>query len=266
LKGFKMLAVENLRVVYRDVISILNGVSLQANPQEISVILGANGAGKTTLLRAIAGLLSIYDGDIIEGDIKLGHVSIKGKDSREIVKKLGLTYVMEDRPVFWYLTVEENLAAAAYSRWDGEVKADIEKVFTYFPVLKSLRHQKAGYTSGGEQQMLAIGMSLMTKPKILLFDEPSLGLAPLVSEELFRIIQKLNREGLTILLVEQNAQAALQIGHRGYVLENGRVVLEGEAPVLLANEDVREFYLGVGAKERRSYQESKRYKRRKRWL
>jgi branched-chain amino acid transport system ATP-binding protein len=266
LKGFKMLAVENLRVVYRDVISILNGVSLQANPQEISVILGANGAGKTTLLRAIAGLLSIYDGDIIEGDIKLGQVSIKGKESREIVKKFGLTYVMEDRPVFWYLTIEENLAAAAYSRWDGEIKADIEKVFTYFPVLKSLRHKKAGYTSGGEQQMLAIGMSLMTKPKILLFDEPSLGLAPLVSEELFRIIQKLNREGLTILLVEQNAQAALQIGHRGYVLENGRVVLEGEAPVLLANEDVREFYLGVGAKERRSYQESKRYKRRKRWL
>jgi branched-chain amino acid transport system ATP-binding protein len=189
LKGFKMLAVENLRVVYRDVISILNGVSLQANPQEISVILGANGAGKTTLLRAIAGLLSIYDGDIIEGDIKLGQVSIKGKDSREIVKKFGLTYVMEDRPVFWYLTIEENLAAAAYSRWDGEIKADIEKVFTYFPVLKSLRHKKAGYTSGGEQQMLAIGMSLMTKPKILLFDEPSLGLAPLVSEELFRIIQ-----------------------------------------------------------------------------
>lgn len=261
-----MLAVENLRVVYREVISILHGISLQARAQEITVILGANGAGKTTLLRAIAGLLRIYDGSIIEGEIRLGDVSIKGMESREIVKKYGLTYVMEDRPVFWYLTVEENLAAAAYSRWDGAVKSDIEKVFNYFPVLRNLRHQQAGYTSGGEQQMLALGMSLMTKPKILLFDEPSLGLAPLVMEELFRIIQKLNQEGLTILLVEQNAQAALQIGNRGYVLENGRVVLEGEAPVLLTNEDVREFYLGVGTQERRSYQESKRYKRRKRWL
>lgn len=261
-----MLAVENLRVVYHDVISILNGVSLQANPQQISVILGANGAGKTTLLRAIAGLLRIYEGTIVEGDIKLGNVSIKGMDSREIVKKYGLTYVMEDRPVFWYLTVEENLATAAYARWDGAVKSDLERVFEYFPVLRNLRYQKAGYTSGGEQQMLAIGMALMTKPKILLFDEPSLGLAPLITEELFRIIQKLNQNGMTIILVEQNAQAALQIGHRGYVLENGRVVLEGEAPVLLANEDVREFYLGVGAKERKSYQESKRYKRRKRWL
>lgn len=261
-----MLEVENLRVVYHDVISILNGISLRAPAQKISVILGANGAGKTTLLRAIAGLLNIYDGNIIEGDIKLGNVSLKGMDSREIVKGYGLTYVMEDRPVFWYLTVEENLAAAAYARWDRAVKADIERVFEYFPVLKNLQHQKAGYASGGEQQMLAIGMSLMTKPKILLFDEPSLGLAPLVTAELFRIIQKLNQEGLTILLVEQNAHAALQIGHGGYVLENGRVVLEGEAPILLTNEDVREFYLGVGTKERRSYQESKRYKRRKRWL
>lgn len=261
-----MLAVENLRVLYGDILSILNGVSLRANKGEISVVLGANGAGKTTLLRSIAGLLDIYDGSIIEGDIKLGAISIRGMDSREIVKKYGLTYVMEDRPVFWYLTIEENLAAAAYSRWDGVVKEDMEKVFEYFPVLRNLRHQKAGYTSGGEQQMLAISMALMTKAKILLFDEPSLGLAPLVTEELFRIIKKLNQEGMTILLVEQNAHGALQIGHRGYVLENGRVVLEGEAAILLENEDVREFYLGIGAKERRSYQEAKRYKRRKRWL
>ena len=261
-----MLSVENLRVVYHDVISILNGVSLKAMGGEISVIIGANGAGKTTLLRAIGGMLDIFEGDIIEGDIKIGEVSIRGLDSTDIMKKFSLTYVMEDRPVFWYLTIEENLAAAAYSRWDGAVKADMERVFAYFPVLRNLRRQKAGYTSGGEQQMLAIGMSLMTRPKILLFDEPSLGLAPLITEELFGIIQRLNQEGMTILLVEQNAHAALQIGHHGYVLENGRVVLEGTAGALLENEDVREFYLGTGAKERKSYQEAKRYKRRKRWL
>ncbi len=261
-----MLSVENLRVVYHDVISILNGVSLKAAAGQISVLIGANGAGKTTLLRSIGGMLDIYEGDIIEGDIKIGEASVRGLDSTDIIKKFGLTYVMEDRPVFWYLTVEENLAAAAYSRWDGAVKTDMEKVFEYFPVLKKLRNQKAGYTSGGEQQMLAIGMSLMTRPKILLFDEPSLGLAPLITEELFRIIRQLNQEGMTILLVEQNAHAALQIGHHGYVLENGRVVLEGTAGALLENEDVREFYLGAGAKERKSYQDAKRYKRRKRWL
>jgi branched-chain amino acid transport system ATP-binding protein len=261
-----MLSVENLRVVYHDVISILNGVSLKAAAGEICVIIGANGAGKTTLLRSIGGMLDIYEGDIIEGDIKIGEASVRDLDSTDIIKKFGLTYVMEDRPVFWYLTIEENLAAAAYSRWDGAVKADMEKVFGYFPVLEKLRYQKAGYTSGGEQQMLAIGMSLMTRPKILLFDEPSLGLAPLITGELFRIIRQLNQEGMTILLVEQNAHAALQIGHHGYVMENGRVVLEGTAGALLENEDVREFYLGAGAKERKSYQDAKRYKRRKRWL
>jgi len=261
-----MLSVENLRVVYHDVISVLNGVSLKAAGGEISVIIGANGAGKTTLLRAIGGMLDIYEGDIIEGDIKIGDSSVRGLDSTDIIKKYGLTYVMEDRPVFWYLTIDENLAAAAYSRWDGAVKADMEKVFEYFPVLRKLRDQKAGYTSGGEQQMLAIGMSLMTRPKILLFDEPSLGLAPLITEELFRIIQRLNQVGMTILLVEQNAHAALQIGHHGYVLEHGRVVLDGLSQALLENEDVREFYLGAGAKERKSYQDAKRYKRRKRWL
>ncbi len=261
-----MVSVENLRVVYHDVISILNGVSLKAAGEKISVIIGANGAGKTTLLRAIGGMLGLFEGNIIEGDIKIGEASVRGLESTDIIKRFGLTYVMEDRPVFWYLTIEENLAAAAYSRWDGAVKADMEKVFAYFPVLRNLRNQKAGYTSGGEQQMLAIGMSLMTRPKVLLFDEPSLGLAPLVTEELFRIIRRLNQEGMTILLVEQNAHAALQIGHQGYVLENGRVVLEGTAQALLENEDVREFYLGAGAKERKSYQEAKRYKRRKRWL
>jgi branched-chain amino acid transport system ATP-binding protein len=182
------------------------------------------------------------------------------------MKRYDLTYVMEDRPVFWYMTIEENLRAAAYSRWDKRVTADMEEVFGFFPVLKPLRNKKAGYASGGEQQMLAIGMALMTKPKILLLDEPSLGLAPQITENLFSIIKQLNEAGITILLVEQNAFAALNIGSRGYVVEMGRIVLEGEADELMKNEDVREFYLGSGEKERKSYRDAKRYKRRKRWL
>ena len=168
--------------------------------------------------------------------------------------------------MFWYLTIEENLRAAAFSRWDKRVKTDMGKVFEYFPVLHAMRHKKAGYASGGEQQMLAISMALMTKPKILLLDEPSLGLAPLITEELFDIIKRLNESGITIMLVEQNAHAALNIGTRGYVVETGRIVLDGMAQELLKNEDVREFYLGSGEKERRSYKDAKRYKRRKRWL
>ena len=261
-----MLAVENLRVVYHDVISVLNGISLVVNDGEILIIIGANGAGKTTLLRSVAGMIDFYDGDIVEGDIKIGGDSITGLDPADIMKRYGLTYVIEDRPVFWYLTIEENLGAASFSRWDKRVKTDMEKVFGYFPVLRSLRHKKAGYASGGEQQMLAIGMSLMTQPKILLLDEPSLGLAPLMTEELFGIIRRLNESGITIVLVEQNAHAALHIGTRGYVVETGRIVLDGTARELLENEDVREFYLGSGERERKSYKDAKRYKRRKRWL
>ena len=261
-----MLSIENLRVVYLDVISVLNGISLNVNEGEIQVIIGANGAGKTTLLRAVAGMIDFYDGDIIDGDIKMGGVSIKGLDSTDIMKRYGLTYVMEDRPVFWYLTIEENLGAASFSRWDKQVKADMDKVYNYFPVLRPMRNKRAGYASGGEQQMLAIAMALMTKPKVLLLDEPSLGLAPLVVEELFGIIQQLNQEGITMILVEQNAHAALGIGTSGYVVEMGRVVLDGTAQELLDNEDVREFYLGSGEKERKSYKDAKRYKRRKRWL
>ncbi|MBW2061055.1 MAG: ABC transporter ATP-binding protein [Deltaproteobacteria bacterium] len=261
-----MLAIENLRVVYHDVISVLNGMSLEIKDGEILVIIGANGAGKTTLLRAIAGMIDFYDGDIIDGDIKMNGASIKGLDATDIMKRYGLTYVMEDRPVFWYLTIEENLAAASYSRWDRQVKADMEQVFEYFPVLGPLKNKRAGYASGGEQQMLAIGMALMTKPKMMLLDEPSLGLAPLITEELFSIIKRLNEAGITIMLVEQNAFAALNIGTRGYVIEMGRIVLEGKADELLENEDVREFYLGSGEKERKSYKDAKRYKRRKRWL
>jgi branched-chain amino acid transport system ATP-binding protein len=261
-----MLAIENLRVVYLDVISVLNGISLNVNQGEIQVIIGANGAGKTTLLRAVAGMIDFYDGDIIDGDIKMDGVSIKGLDSTDIMKRYNLTYVMEDRPVFWYLTIEENLGAAAFSRWDKQVKADMDKVCNYFPVLGTMRNKKAGYASGGEQQMLALAMALMTKPKVLLLDEPSLGLAPLIVEELFGIIQQLNQDGITMMLVEQNAHAALGIGTSGYVVEMGRVVLDGTAQELLENEDVREFYLGSGEKERKSYKDAKRYKRRKRWL
>jgi branched-chain amino acid transport system ATP-binding protein len=261
-----MLAVENLRVVYHDVISVLNGISLQVIDGEVLVIIGANGAGKTTLLRSISGMIHFYDGDILDGDIKMNGESIKGLDSTDIMKRYRVTYVMEDRPIFQYLTIEENLRAAAYSRWDNRVKDDMEEIYAYFPVLRALRTKKAGYSSGGEQQMLAIGMSLMTKPKMLLLDEPSLGLAPLVTEELFRIIRKLNQAGITIMLVEQNAFAALNIATRGYVVENGRIVLDGTAQELLSNKDVREFYLGSGEKERKSYKDAKRYKRRKRWL
>ena len=261
-----MLTIENLRVVYHDVISVLNGVSLEVKKGEILIIIGANGAGKTTLLRAVSGMIDFYDGDIIEGDIKMGGTSITALDSTDIMKRYGVTYVMEDRPVFWYLTIEENLRAAAFSRWDNKVKDNIERVFAYFPMLKLLRHKKAGYASGGEQQMLAIGMALMTNPKILLLDEPSLGMAPLITEELFEIISTLNKSGITIVLVEQNAHAALNIGTRGYVLETGRIVLDGTAQDLIANEDVKEFYLGSGKKERKSYKDAKRYKRRKRWL
>jgi branched-chain amino acid transport system ATP-binding protein len=262
-----MLSVENLRVLYHDVISVLNGVSLGVREGEVLVIIGANGAGKTTLLRTICGMIDFYDGHIAEGEIKLKGNSIKGLHSTEILKRYGLTYVMEDRPVFWYLTMEENLEAAAYARWDNQVKVDMAEVFEYFPVVEKLRHKRAGFASGGEQQMLAIGMALMTKPKILLLDEPSLGLAPLITEELFHIVSRLNHEkGVTVVLVEQNAHAALRIGNRGYVMETGRIVLDGTSEELLANEDVREFYLGSGEKERKSYRDAKRYKRRKRWL
>jgi len=261
-----MLSIENLRVVYLDVISVLNGMSMEVKDGEILVIIGANGAGKTTLLRTIAGMIDFYDGDIIEGDIKMDGRSVKGLDSMDIMKRYGVTYVMEDRPIFEYLTIEENLKAASYSRWDKFVKQDIEEVYKYFPVLKRLKSRRAGYASGGEQQMLAIGMALMTKPKTLLLDEPSLGLAPLITEELFEIIKTLNKTGITIVLVEQNAHAALNIGDRGYVVEMGRVVLDGKASELIHNEDVREFYLGAGETQRKSYKDAKRYKRRKRWL
>jgi len=243
-----MLAIENLRVVYHDVISVLNGISLDVNDGEILIIIGANGAGKTTLLRSVSGMIDFYDGDIIEGDIKMGGVSIKGLDATDIMKRYGVTYVMEDRPVFWYLTIEENLGAASFSRWDKRVKADMEEVFDYFPVLRGLKRMRSGYASGGEQQMLSIGMALMTKPKLLLLDEPSLGLAPLLVREIFRVSAELRDHGTTILIVEQNARAALELADRAYVMESGQVVLSGTADELACDERVQKAYLGGGSK------------------
>jgi branched-chain amino acid transport system ATP-binding protein len=261
-----MLEVENLRVVYQEVISVLHGISLKVPDGKITVLLGANGAGKTTILRSICGLLPVYDGKITDGHVLLNQTPLNRLDSSAIVKKYRITYVMEERPVFWYLTVDQNLRAAAFSRWDREVLSDIEKIMGIFPALDHLRDKKAGYLSGGEQQMLAIGMALMTKPEILLLDEPSLGLAPLIVRELFSIIRELNKQGLTIFLVEQNAHAALSVAERGYVVESGRIVLEGPAEELIKNKDVREFYLGSAMADQKRFQEAKRYKRRKRWL
>jgi branched-chain amino acid transport system ATP-binding protein len=261
-----MLSLENLRVVYQDVISVLHGVSLKIPDGEITVLLGANGAGKTTLLRTICGILPIYDGKIIEGNIVFDGTLLNRLDSSTIVKRFKIIYVMEERPVFWYLTVEQNLKAAAFSRWDSEVKRDIDNVLRIFPKLSDLLGTKAGYLSGGEQQMLTIGMALMTRPNILLLDEPSLGLAPLIVRELFGIIKELNKEGLTIFLVEQNANAALSIGNMGYVIEMGRIVLHGPSLELINNKDVREFYLGASSSEQKRFRDAKRYKRRKRWL
>lgn len=261
-----MLHLENLRVVYQEVISVLHGVSLKIPDRQITVLLGANGAGKTTLLRAICGHLPVYDGKIIEGNVIFDGASLNRLDSSTIVKRYRITYVMEERPVFWYLTAEQNLKAAAFCRWNKEVPSDLERVFAIFPKLASLRETKAGYLSGGEQQMLTMGMALMTRPKVLLLDEPSLGLAPLIVRELFGILRELNREGLTIFLVEQNAHAALSVGTTGYVIENGRIVLDGPAEELIRNKDVREFYLGTARAGQKRFREAKRYKRRKRWL
>jgi branched-chain amino acid transport system ATP-binding protein len=261
-----LLILENLRVVYQEVISVLQGVSLKVPDGEITVLLGANGAGKTTLLRTVFGLLPVYDGKIIEGNVLLDGTSLNRFDSPTIVRKFRITYVMEERPVFWYLTVDQNLRAAGFSRPNSEIAGEMDRVQEIFPKLVSLRHTKAGFMSGGEQQMLTIGMALMTKPKILLLDEPSLGLAPLIVRELFSIIRSLNRDGLTIFLVEQNAHAALSVASTGYVMEGGRIVLDGPARDLIHNKDVREFYLGAAGADQQRFRDAKRYKRRKRWL
>ncbi len=262
-----MLQVNNIEVIYNKVILVLKGLSLEVPQGQIVALLGANGAGKTTTLKAISGLLKPEDGEVTDGSIVFEGVEIHKMDAEDIVR-LGIFQVMEGRRVFEHLTTEENLMAGAYTRPAKEFREDLEMVYHYFPRLKERRHSRAGYLSGGEQQMLAIGRALMARPKLMLLDEPSLGLAPLLVREIFAIIQRINREqGTTILLVEQNANLALQIAHYAYIMENGRIVLDGTPEVLRENADVREFYLGLTeVGQRKSYREVKHYKRRKRWL
>ncbi len=264
-----MLSVNNIEVIYNDVILVLKGLSLEVPEGKIVSLLGGNGAGKTTTLKAISGLLKSEEGEVTDGTITFAGSRIDGKDP-EFIVRAGVFQVMEGRRVFEELTVEENLRAGSYIRRDGRaaIRGDIDRVFEYFPTLIERRRVRAGYLSGGEQQMLAIGRALMARPRLLLLDEPSLGLAPLLVMEIFEIIKRINHaEGTTILLVEQNARMALSIADHGYIMENGRIVLDDTAEKLKANEDVKEFYLGmtdVGA--RRNYRQIKHYRRRKRWL
>jgi branched-chain amino acid transport system ATP-binding protein len=263
-----MLKLSNIEVIYDQVILVLKGVSLEVPPGRIVALLGANGAGKSTTLKAISGLLRPERGEVTEGSIEFMGERLDRKGASEIVR-LGIVQVMEGRRVFEHLTAEENLLTGAHTRPDGSGLArDIDLVYTYFPRLAERRTLKAGYLSGGEQQMLAIGRALMARPKLILLDEPSLGLAPLLVHDIFDIIGRLNREEhVTILLVEQNAVAALRVAHYGYVMESGRIVLDGEADKLRSNEDVREFYLGLtDLGRRKSYRDIKHYRRRKRWL
>lgn len=263
-----MLSVNNIEVVYHDVILVLRGVSFGLEEGQVITLLGANGAGKTTTLKAISGLLKTEVGKVSHGDIHFNSQRIDRMGPEDIAR-LGIVQVLEGRRVLEQLTVEENLEVATYILKDrSDSKEDLAKMYSYFPVLKSLRHQKSGYVSGGEQQMMLISRALMAHPKLMLLDEPSLGLAPLLVQEIFKIIRQINKEEKTaILLVEQNAIAALDVASYGYVMENGRVVLDGTAADLKENEDVKEFYLGFGAlSERKSYRDVKHYKRRKRWL
>jgi branched-chain amino acid transport system ATP-binding protein len=263
-----MLTLNNIEVIYDGVILVLKGVSLSVREGGITTLLGANGAGKTTTLKAISGLLRSERGEVTKGSVELSGERIDRLPPHAIVKR-GVVQIFEGRRVFEHLTTEENLIAGAHIQADRQrVQRGIERVFEYFPRLKERRAVQSGYLSGGEQQMLVIGRALMSSPRVMLLDEPSLGLAPMLVEEIFQIVQRLNRqETLTVLLVEQNAALALSIAEHGYVMENGRIVLDGTAAALKENADIKEFYLGlteVGA--RRSYRDVKHYKRRKRWL
>jgi branched-chain amino acid transport system ATP-binding protein len=263
-----LLRVNNIEVIYNHVILVLKGVSLDVPEGGIVALLGANGAGKTTTLKAISNLLRAERGDVTKGSVEYGGERIDRLTPSEVVRK-GLIQVMEGRHCFAHLTVEENLQTGAFTRRDarGDVSRDLEMVYGYFPRLKERRKSIAGYTSGGEQQMTAIGRALMSRPKMVLLDEPSMGLAPQLVEEIFEIVVKLNADQkVSILLAEQNTNMALRFAHYGYILENGRVVLDGSADELRQNEDVKEFYLGLSAGGRKSYREVKHYKRRKRWL
>ncbi len=263
-----ILAINNIEVIYDHVILVLKGVSLQVPEEGIVALLGANGAGKSTTLKAISGLLRTERGEVTKGSIELLGEAIHRKDPSEVVRR-GVVQVMEGRHVFEHLTVEENLLVGGYTRRNGHsVKQDLEMVYTYFPRLRDRRSVRAGYISGGEQQMLAIGRAWMAHPRLMLLDEPSMGLAPMLVQEIFEIVGRLNREErVTVLLAEQNANMALRFAQHVYVMENGRVVLDGDVKAVSENEDIKEFYLGLsGVGQRKSYRDVKHYKRRKRWL
>jgi branched-chain amino acid transport system ATP-binding protein len=250
------------------VILVLKGVSLRVPEGGICALLGANGAGKSTTLKAISGLLRTERGEVTKGGIEFQGEAIHRHPPSEVVRR-GIVQVMEGRHVFEHLTVEENLLAGAYTRHNGpSIRQDLDLVYRYFPRLTERRHVRAGYISGGEQQMLAIGRALMARPKLMLLDEPSMGLAPMLVQEIFEIVGRLNREeNVAVLLAEQNATMALRFAQHGYVMENGRIVLDGDARTISENEDIKEFYLGLtGVGQRKSYRDTKHYKRRKRWL
>ena len=260
-----MLQLHNIEVIYNDAILVLKGMSLRVREGQIVALLGPNGAGKSTTLKAISGLLKSEEGEVTDGDIRLLGKRIDKLEPEEIVR-LGIFQVMEGRRIIADMTSLENLRLGAFTRGDSEVGSDIDMVFNYFPRLKE-RTGLAGYLSGGEQQMLAIGRALMARPKMILMDEPSMGLSPLLVKEVFAIIQRINRDlGVTILLVEQNARAALSVASHGYIMEQGKVVLDGTAEELRDNEDVKEFYLGGAGEQRKSFKNLKSFKRRKRWL
>jgi branched-chain amino acid transport system ATP-binding protein len=264
----RILRVNNIEVIYDHVILVLKGVSLEVPKGGIVALLGANGAGKTTTLKAISNLLQSERGDVTKGSILFEGQEIHGLSPNELVRR-GCIQVMEGRHCFGHLTVEENLLTGAFTRRDGKaaIRRDMDKVYAYFPKLAERRTSLAGYTSGGEQQMCAIGRALMSRPKMILLDEPSMGLAPQVVEEIFEIVKDLNgKEGVSFLLAEQNTNMALKYATYGYILENGRVVMDGDARMLAENADVKEFYLGIAEGRRRSFRDSKHYRRRKRWL
>jgi branched-chain amino acid transport system ATP-binding protein len=263
-----LLTVNNVEVIYDHVILVLKGVSLIIPERGIVALLGANGAGKSTTLKAISNLLHVERGEVTKGSIEFLGTRIDRAEAAALVRR-GIVQVMEGRRIFEHLTVEENLRTGAYTRRNSHaIGGDLERVYHYFPRLRERRSVKGGYVSGGEQQMLAIGRALMARPKLMLLDEPSMGLAPMLVQEIFDIVVRMNREEqVAILLAEQNAAMALRVVQYGYVMENGRIVLDGEAKMLRENEDVKEFYLGLtGVGQRRSYRDVKHYRRRKRWL
>jgi branched-chain amino acid transport system ATP-binding protein len=263
-----LLEVNNIEVIYNHVILVLKGVSLAVPKGGITALLGGNGAGKTTTLKAISNLLGSERGEVTKGSISYRGQRVQGLSPSDLVQ-MGVIQVMEGRHCFEHLTVEENLLTGAYTRKDGRaaIQADLEMVYAYFPRLKERRRSQAGYTSGGEQQMTAIGRALMSRPETILLDEPSMGLAPQLVEQIFDIVKRLNDEqGVTFLLAEQNTNVALRFAHTGYILESGRVVMEGTAAELRENPDVKEFYLGMSEEGRKSFRDVRSYRRRKRWL